>query len=220
MKDHLLLAIEQSTLEIASTMLDIEIEPGPGIAKPSGIPHVPAKADTSVMVGLNGELQGGVRLGCSTSAALYLASALAMMLDDPFTTMEEEAKDAFAELGNMIAGGIQSQLLTDQILSDLNLTPPSLIVGDDYNIDFTSNIESVRKFFRVNEETFYIEVFFHLDEQLAKLLQEKEQTTITIKAITARILNDLAEEFDLSPQETLHRVLDGTLRMYRVLKRK
>ncbi|MBF0588081.1 MAG: chemotaxis protein CheX [Magnetococcales bacterium] len=184
MKKELLTAVEESVMEIVETMLFIEVDPGVGVAKPSGVQHIPAQAEASVIVGLSGSINGGVRLACSVNVAKFLAGSLAM---DQFKSLNSDAKDAFAELGNMIAGGVQTRLVNKlEELGEVDLTPPTVIVGEDYDVEYKSNLESVRYFFRVNKENFLIEVFF----------LENTRTQVSVELDTKSLiqLDDLAKE--------------------------
>ncbi len=184
MKDALLKAIEESVMEIVETMLFIDVDPGVGVAKPSGVQHIPAQAEASVIIGLNGSINGGVRLACSDSVAKFLAGALAM---DQFRTLNSEAKDAFAELGNMIAGGVQSRLVNQmEELGEVDLTPPTVIVGENYDVEYRSNLESVRYFFRINDENFQVEVYY--------LENTRTQVSIELDTLSLAQLDELTEK--------------------------
>ncbi|MBF0186861.1 MAG: chemotaxis protein CheX [Magnetococcales bacterium] len=213
-QSKILAALEESVMEIVTTMLFIDIEPGHGIAKPSGVPHIPAKAEVSAMVGLGGDMKGGARLGCSIPMAIYLASTLAV---EKFSSLEGDAKDAFAELANMIAGGIQTRIMGDEF-ETINLTPPSVIIGENYEIDYKSNIESVRHFFRVGEGAFYIEVFYELEQQFEERLENKLHVEVQLEEKTAMLLDEMAKEIGASRSETIRRLIGGVHYLQRTFR--
>ncbi|MBF0124283.1 MAG: chemotaxis protein CheX [Magnetococcales bacterium] len=167
LKKTLLAITEETVQEIVNTMLFITVSAGHGIAKPTGVAHIAARAEASVIVGLNGGLNGGVRLACSKRVALVLASALS---GEGYRSMTDDAKDGFAEVGNMIAGGIQTRLGEKMALGEINMTPPTVILGADYEVDYRSSFESVRYFFRVEDEPFYIEVYYLVDSKFSVTL--------------------------------------------------
>ncbi|MBF0135275.1 MAG: chemotaxis protein CheX [Magnetococcus sp. DMHC-1] len=161
LKNLILQAAEDSVMEIVNTMLFLDVVPAQGVAKPSDVPHVAARAEASAMVGMNGGFNGGVRLVTSNKVARILAGALS---GEGYRTLTDEARDGFAELGNMISGGIQTRMEGFANCGQINLTPPTVIVGADYEVDYRSDLESIRKFFRLQEEPFFVEVFYVIDK--------------------------------------------------------
>ncbi|MBF0622719.1 MAG: chemotaxis protein CheX [Magnetococcales bacterium] len=161
MHGDMLAAIRESVHDIAITMLAIDIVPQENEAQDFESSYEPENSDISAMVFLSGGIEGGIRLASTTSAALELAGAF---FGEPFESLEGDAGDAFSELANMVAGGVQTQL--DAIAGDeINLTPPELFVGDqevpkpeDENVIY----ESVRQRFEVAEKDFFVEAYFTL----------------------------------------------------------
>ncbi|MBF0622061.1 MAG: chemotaxis protein CheX [Magnetococcales bacterium] len=194
MQDQVLDAVKDAVMEIVTTMLFIEVEPAHGLVKPSGVAHVAARADASAMVGLNGGLNGGVRIACSEYVALLLASSL---MGETIPKMDADAKDGFAEIGNMIAGGIQTRLMSH--VGEINLTPPTVIVGGDFEVDYKSNLESVRQFFRVEEEAFYIEVHF--------LQETKIPLSLSLERSTVDLLDDLVRKLQRGRSKVVQKLI-------------
>lgn len=194
MQEKVLEAIKEAVMEIVETMLFLDVEAAHGLVKPAGVVHVAARADASTMVGLNGGLVGGVRLACPQSVAKLLASAL---MGEPCKTLNGDAKDAFAELGNMVAGGIQTRLTAD--VGEINLTPPTVIVGGDYEVDYKSTLDSVRQFFRVEDEAFYIEVHF--------LRENRIPVSISLEQSTLNILDDLVRKLGRSRSHVVQKLI-------------
>ncbi|MEO5366883.1 MAG: chemotaxis protein CheX [Magnetococcus sp. WYHC-3] len=194
-KESLLKFTEESVMELAETMLFLDITPGHGLVKPAGVAHIPARAEASAMVGLSGGINGGVRLACSQNVALHLSSAL---FGERLNILEGEAKDAFAELANIIAGGIQTRMST--LIGDVTLSPPTVIVGADYEVEYKSQLESLRYFFRIESEVFYIEVHFLLDSQV--------MVNVSLNQETAALLDQVASMRNLGREPLLFALLD------------
>ncbi|MBF0154048.1 MAG: chemotaxis protein CheX [Magnetococcales bacterium] len=184
MKDLILQAAEDSVMEIVNTMLFVDVTPGQGVAKPSDVPHVAARAEASAMVGMNGGFNGGVRLVTSNKVARVLAGALS---GEGYRTLTDEARDGFAELGNMISGGIQTRMEGFANCGQINLTPPTVIVGADYEVDYRSHLESVRKFFRLQDEPFFVEVFYQVDKDALVNVMLSEELARDIDTLSKRL---------------------------------
>jgi CheY-specific phosphatase CheX len=171
-------ATRESMMEIVTTMLFLPVTLDHGVAKPSRVTHVAAPAEISVVVEFFGAMSGGVRLACSVDIARKLASGLA---GEGFNSMTSDARDAFAEIGNMVAGGIQTRLETAQACrrwsdstpairaNGLQLSPPSVafdtagIVEDSLLVPVEEQqcrMESVRQFFRIGDQPFIVEVYY------------------------------------------------------------
>lgn len=78
-----------------------------------------------IMIGLTGQLKGQVLLAFNMQSALYVASK--MMMGMPVTELDDMAKSAISELGNMIMGNAATMLSQKGILVDI--TPPTLVTG-------------------------------------------------------------------------------------------
>jgi chemotaxis protein CheX len=192
LKKMILSSTQEAVMEIVETMLFIPVTAGHGVAKPSGVAHVAAPAEASVMLGFNGGLNGGARLACSVNVARALASALA---GETFRIMNDDAKDAFAEIGNMVAGGIQTRLTDRMRMGEVNMTPPTVIIGGDYEVDFKSSLESVRQFFRLEDEPFYIEIFY--------MLEQKSTASVSLDSQLFGRLERLVGKYGETPAEVI-----------------
>lgn len=87
-----------------------------------------------VMLGVTGEMKGQVILDFSHEVALDIASKMCMM---PMTELNELAKSAICELGNMILGNTATVFSTKGI--GVDITPPTMCQG---NVSFTSSYAS------------------------------------------------------------------------------
>lgn len=150
MRDQLLAAATDAVQEIAATMLFVEIAPGG-----TGEGGCGAAMDVSAIVGVSGTIQGSVRLAALEPAALRLASALA---GSELTTLEGEAQDAFAELANMITGGIQSRLA--DTVGPMNLSPPVLVRGSNHQVCGKTDEVRIHRLFSMENTPFAVEIFF------------------------------------------------------------
>ncbi|MGN7611211.1 chemotaxis protein CheX [Magnetococcales bacterium HHB-1] len=119
--------------------------------------YQPPVAEVTGVIHYNGAITGGVHLACTEKTALMLAGALA---DISYQSIEEEeAVDAFGELVNIVAGGVQTHLLEE--FENIDLTPPSVVVGSDYGIVYQSNLNRVQQtFVTVEQSEFMVECFF------------------------------------------------------------
>ncbi|MEO5376869.1 MAG: chemotaxis protein CheX [Magnetococcus sp. DMHC-6] len=155
MMDQLIQVTSASVVELFETMLMLEVVAGPGMVKPSTVPYVPAPAEISALVELSGGLKGGVRLAMPQALALHLASSLA---GESYEVFSEDVRDGFAEICNIIAGGIQSKL--ESTIGDISLTPPTVTFGENDAVDLENSLESVRHFFSVQGNSFFVEFYF------------------------------------------------------------
>jgi chemotaxis protein CheX len=92
-------------------------------------------ADTLIiMIGFTGEMKGQAMIAFENSIACDIASKMIMM---PITEMDDLAKSAIGELGNMIMGNTATIFSTKGI--EIDITPPTIGNG---TISFTTNYAS------------------------------------------------------------------------------
>lgn len=82
--------------------------------------------EVTVMVGVTGSLKGLVALVMPLTTAAAVAGA---MMGEAITELDDMAKSAVAELGNMMAGLATVQL--EGYGYNSNITPPSIVTGKD-----------------------------------------------------------------------------------------
>lgn len=87
-----------------------------------------------IMIGFTGEMRGQVMIAFENHIACDIASKMIMM---PVTEMDELARSAIGELGNMIMGNTATIFSTKGIAIDI--TPPTVGNG---TITFTTNYAS------------------------------------------------------------------------------
>lgn len=78
-----------------------------------------------IMLGITGELTGQVCIVFDFDVARDIASR--MMMGMPVTEIDDMAKSALSELGNMIMGNAATLLSSNKIMIDI--TPPTLATG-------------------------------------------------------------------------------------------
>jgi len=113
--------MELATKEVFELMLSAELKPA------SDDDHSPF--DITAMVGLAGQLCGVLTIRCSRETAAQMASK---MLGSQPAADSQDVKDAFGEVGNMIAGNFKNKIsgLGDACM----LSVPTVITGTDYSV--------------------------------------------------------------------------------------
>lgn len=90
-----------------------------------------------IIVGIAGTFKGQVYFSIDEKTACGIASKMMMGMEVP--TLDEMAKSAIAELGNMILGNVCTEFSNQGII--LDITPPSVMVGQDMQIS-TKGVET------------------------------------------------------------------------------
>ncbi|MCR4427046.1 MAG: chemotaxis protein CheX [Firmicutes bacterium] len=85
-----------------------------------------AGSDVNTIIGVTGRVVGQVIYTIEERVAIKLASA---MIGEPVTGLDEMAKSAIAELGNIITGNAAAELAKNGY--DCVLTPPTLLTGKE-----------------------------------------------------------------------------------------
>lgn len=78
-----------------------------------------------IMLGITGEITGQVCMVMGEETAMDVASR--MMMGMPVTALDDMAKSALSELGNMMMGNAATLLSNNNVRIDI--TPPTLLVG-------------------------------------------------------------------------------------------
>lgn len=87
-----------------------------------------------IIIGVAGEFKGQVFFSMGEQTACKIASA--MMFGMEVNALEEMAKSAIAELGNMIMGNVSTEFYNNGIKIDI--TPPTVLVGNDIAVSTKS----------------------------------------------------------------------------------
>ncbi|MGN7614381.1 hemerythrin domain-containing protein [Magnetococcales bacterium HHB-1] len=120
--------------------------------------YKPPEAEVTAVVNFSGALEGGIHLASPLHVGLRLASAFA---EEEYGTVDQfsnEAYDAFAELANIVAGSMVEHIA--HIFEGIHLTPPYIIVQDDYSTHYNRRFGSVKSYFSSKEGPFLIECFY------------------------------------------------------------
>ena len=83
-----------------------------------------------IMLGITGEIKGQAVFSLSEEMAKMIASG--MMMGMPVPEIDEMAKSALSELGNMIMGNSATLLFNQGI--QIDITPPTLVRGNSIEI--------------------------------------------------------------------------------------
>ena len=155
MKEEFANLIKESVRDIFLAFLSMDISPGPMISKKGESFYKAPETEVTVIINFSGGIHGGVHLASPLHLALKLATDFS---GEEYDSIFGEAGDAFGELGNMIAGGLQTKL-SDRF-STINLTPPTIVSGNDYRMQYKTNFESIKQYFKSDAGPFYVEFFF------------------------------------------------------------
>ena len=124
LQDFVLESINQSTQQVFSTMLGVELPPGECV-EPSSIPEV--HCEVVALIGLAGSWAGAGSISCSAEAACRVC---AQMLMTEANSVNEDVLDAVAELTNMIIGNVKTELETR--VGPLGLSIPTVVYGRNF----------------------------------------------------------------------------------------
>lgn len=91
-----------------------------------------------IILGITGEIKGQASFSLKTDLAKSIASS--MMMGMPVVEIDDMAKSALSELGNMIMGNSATLLFNSGIKTDI--TPPSLLTGQAMEIS-SADMETI-----------------------------------------------------------------------------
>lgn len=91
-----------------------------------------------IIIGIAGDFKGQVFFTMAEETACTIASSMMFGMEVP--ALDEMAKSAIAELGNMIMGNVSTEFYNEGIKIDI--TPPTVLVGSDINIS-TKGIQTI-----------------------------------------------------------------------------
>lgn len=141
--------IIESTREIFSSMIMLEVTSG----DPFQRGHEKLNNSISGLVGLAGTIKGMLAIHLPDQTAITVTSAfLGMGVEE----IDEDVRDAIGELANMVAGNIKSAL--DPKGSDIKLSMPSAVYGEEYSVDCLAHAQSITVPFELEGKTFLVEL--------------------------------------------------------------
>lgn len=122
--DLIVNSISQSTANVFSTMLGVEIPPGE-VSTENGTPEM--NDGVVSIIGLAGTWAGTGSVTCSPALACRVCS-LMLMIESP--AVNEDVLDAVAELTNMIIGNVKNDL--EPQTGPLGLSLPTVVFGRNF----------------------------------------------------------------------------------------
>ncbi|MEO5334315.1 MAG: chemotaxis protein CheX [Magnetococcus sp. YQC-5] len=158
MKHVLAGLIKEAVHEVFLAYLVMEIESGPLVIKKDEDIYRPPDSEVTVVINFSGGIHGGIHLAAPLHAALEMSSSFS---GEHYETIVGEAGDGFGELANMVAGGVQTRL--GNKYGNINLTPPTLITGSDYKMQYKKNFDSIKQYFKCDAGPFFVEFFFYIE---------------------------------------------------------
>ncbi|MEA3363395.1 MAG: chemotaxis protein CheX [Thermodesulfobacteriota bacterium] len=141
--------IADATQEIFSSMVMLEVTPGEPLKRADN----KLVDSISGIIGLAGTIKGMLAIHLPNQAALAITTAfLGMDVDE----IDEDVCDAIGELANMLGGSMKTIL--DPGGSNVQLSMPSAIHGEEYAVDCLADAELVTVPFSFNGQTFMVEL--------------------------------------------------------------
>lgn len=132
MKQEYINPFIKASKEVLSQTVQLEFKTG----SPS-LRNSPFLADeVLISLGIVGSIKGKVTLSMERETAIFIASR--MMMGMPLEELNEMARSALCELGNMIMGNVATLLFNDGV--PIDITPPSLLMGEHIEISTYSMV--------------------------------------------------------------------------------
>lgn len=141
--------IIESTQEIFSSMIMLDVSPGEPFKRNADL----LKNSISGIIGLAGATKGLLAIHLPNTTALAVTTAfLGMDVEE----IDEDVRDAVGELANMLGGSLKSVI--DPNGSDVQLSMPSAVHGEEYSVDCLANAETITVPFSFDEHHFMVEL--------------------------------------------------------------
>ena len=132
-----------ASVESCLQMCDLKIRVV-GVTKiPIQLPSAPVTG----LIGLSGKCTGFISITMPERVATLAVSGLSM---EECKTINAQVVDGVGEITNIIAGGIKTKLYNTPWMVN-NITIPSVILGDHYNISYSKGIEYCSVTFEVDD---------------------------------------------------------------------
>jgi chemotaxis protein CheX len=142
--------IIDATVDIFSTMVMMDIKAG----EPVNSVTRPLKASTTGTIGLGGLYKGMLAIHIPNEVAIAITSSF---LGVEVEEVNEDVLDAVGELTNMLGGSVKGILSENG--SDLQLSLPSTISGDEYNFQCKEKADIVVIPFSITDkQQFFVEL--------------------------------------------------------------
>lgn len=145
------------TLDLFKSMVGLEAEEGPVIE----LPPDPARTEIIALIGMSGTTAGMVGVYSNGRLARRIVGAL---LGSEPAEVNEEVRDGFGEVANIIAGNLVTALA--DVGETVQLALPSVIVGNGL-VTSILDVKPPRRArrFNVGGDHLYVELALHRDEE-------------------------------------------------------
>ncbi len=146
--------IIDATQEIFSSMIMLDAVPGEPFVRGSAM----LENSISGLIGLAGKTKGMLAIHLPNTVALAVTSSfLGMEVDE----IDEDVRDAIGELANMLGGSIKAFI--DPKGSDIQISMPSAVHGEEYTIDCLAGAQVTCVPFTIDAGTFLVELQIRQD---------------------------------------------------------
>ncbi len=119
----------KASSEVLKTLTGMEFNVG----KPYMVKSPLSSKEVIIILGITGEIKGQTFIVLDEEMAKRVASK--MMMGMPVESLDEMAKSAISELGNMIMGNAATLLYNNG--TNIDITPPTLMIGENLKISTT-----------------------------------------------------------------------------------
>jgi len=137
---------KSATMPVNNTLLNAVVSAVQGAftmcgltARCVGASSVPVREGGKVtgMIGVHGKVSGFITLNMTDRIAVRAVNSL---LQENYTELNAQVVDATGEITNMVVGGIKSALANTK-WAFLQITVPSVIIGQGYSIAYARGLE-------------------------------------------------------------------------------
>lgn len=149
MDDGIITSIVESTTEVFSRMISIELDKNPAHKSESDLQQCQIMA----MVGLAGRSIGILSFHCTPQTGIIITSN---MLGTPVTTLDDDVKDAVGEVANMIAGNFKTRMSRRGQSFDLSV--PTVVVGEKFSTRTMTDAPTVVLQFQGGGHTVFVKL--------------------------------------------------------------
>ena len=168
LNEIILKSITESTVQVFSTMLAVDICCGEAAVK-SGMPE--GNEGVVSFIGLAGAWAGTGSVSCSPALACRVCSQMLMC---EATAVNEEVLDTVAELTNMIIGSVKTEL--EQHLGPLGLSIPTVVYGRNFKTKSAGNAEWIVVHFQWDDEALVVKLCLEPKQQAAHVMFHTSST--------------------------------------------
>lgn len=139
--------INQTLLDAVVSAVDRGIEMTGLTSRCVGVSRAPGKQSGEVtgMIGVHGSVSGFVTVNMSQRLALQAVEGL---LHEKFETLTPQVVDGAGEVTNMLVGGVKANLAATE-WAFKNMTVPSVIIGEGYQVAFARGLEVIDVAFEI-----------------------------------------------------------------------